>query len=103
MGYKPGDISSIEFQVGHVDDESMSFASPMVTWLKDGMPFGVPPTNSDPQNNGGLESIVTFNFSSSDVGVYQCVFIDTADSEVFVVDPIRLDSGKFQCINSILL
>ena len=83
------------FQVGHVGDDTMnSFTSPSVTWLKDGVPISTTPTNTDPGNNGSLESVLTFMFSSSDAGVYQCIFTDTVRSEVFLPHPIRLDTGK---------
>ena len=82
------------FQVGHVGDDTITYTQPTVTWLKDGVPISTTPTNTDPGNNGGLESVLTFMFSSSDGGVYQCIFTDTARSQVFLPHPIRLDTGQ---------
>ena len=68
----------------------MTFAPPTVTWLRDGVPVSDTPTNAA-RGDGGLGTTLSM---LSDAGVYQCVFTDTARSEVFVVDPIRLDTGK---------
>ena len=107
-GYRPGEFARVLFQVGRVGDNTMndsfigdtindSFTPPSVTWLKDGVPVSIKPTSTDPGNNGGLESVLTFVFRSSDAGVYQCIFTDTAGfegSEVFLPHPIRLDTGE---------
>ena len=93
-GYQSGDTSRVIFRVGHVGDERMAFNAPAVTWLKDGVPITSSLLNTDPQSNGGLESTLPFVFSSSDAGVYQCIFTDTARSEVFLPHPIRLDTGQ---------
>lgn len=67
----------------------MTFVTPTVMWLKAGVPVSATPTNT-PGSNGRLSTTLSFVFDeeSDDVGVYQCVFIDTARSEVLVVDPI---------------
>ena len=84
----------VVFHVGHVGDDAMTYAQPTVTWLKDGVPVSITPNNADPGNNGGLESSYNFVFSSSDAGVYQCIFTDTIRSEMFLPHPIRLDTGQ---------
>ena len=93
-GYRSGvDTATIQYDVGHVGDDTMTFTPPTVTWLRDGVPVSDTPTNTT-RGNGGLNTTLSFMFEESDAGVYQCVFTDTARSEVFVVDPIRLDTGK---------
>ena len=91
-----GDTASITYSLSHVDSDTMNFMIPDVTWLKDGVPVNVTPTNT-PQSNGDLTTVLSFIFDESDAGVYQCVLTDTARFEVFVTDPIRLDTGE--CIH----
>ena len=44
---------------------------------------------------GALRTTLSFRFEASDAGVYQCIFTDRDRSfEVFVTDPIRLDTGE---------
>jgi hypothetical protein len=70
-----------------------SFLPPTVTWLKDGVPVNDIPTNTV-GSDGGLSTTLSFPFEERDAGVYQCVFTDTSRSEVFIAEPIRLDTGK---------
>ena len=95
-GYESGvDTAAIQCDVGHVGDDTMTFTPPTVTWLRDGVPVSDTPTNTaGAGGNGRLNTILSFMFEESDAGVYQCVFTNTARSEVFVVDAIRLDTGK---------
>jgi hypothetical protein len=92
-GYANGNATTIQYDTGFVGDDVMSFTSPMVTWLKDGVPVSDTPMNTVGVN-GGLSTTLSFIFEESDAGVYQCVFTDTSRSEVFVAEPIRLDTGK---------
>ncbi len=92
-GYQSGDMAELEFGVGHVGDDVMDYTTPNVTWLRDGVPVSVSPTNTAP-SSGALVTVLSFAFAESDAGVYQCVFTDTARSEVFVTDPIRLVTGE---------
>jgi hypothetical protein len=92
-GYANGDAVIIQYDAGHVGDDVMSFTPPTVTWLKDGVPVSDTPTNAV-GGNGALSTTLSFTFEESDAGVYQCVFTDTSRSEVYVTDPIRLDTGK---------
>ena len=93
IGYRSGDIATIEYAVGHVDDDTTTFMAPTVTWLRDGVPVSAMPTNT-PGNNGRLTTTLSFMFEESDAGVYQCVFTDITHSQVFVTDPIRVDTGE---------
>lgn len=71
----------------------MTFTTPEVVWLKNGIPVDIVPTNT-PENNGSLTTSISFVFNNSDAGVYQCIYIDPSRSEVFAAEPIRLDFGK---------
>ena len=94
-GYRSGiDTAAIQYDVGHVGDDTMTFTPPTVTWLRDGVPVSDTPTNTA-GGNGNLSTTLSFMFEESDAGVYQCVFTDTARSEVFVVHPIRLDTHLY--------
>jgi hypothetical protein len=88
-----GGAATIQYEVGHVGDDTDSFTSPTVTWLKDGVPVNDIPTNTV-GSRGGLSTILSFPFEERDAGVYQCVFTDTSRSEVFIAEPILLDTGK---------
>jgi hypothetical protein len=92
-GYANGDAVTIHYDTGFVGDDVMSFAPPVVTWLKDGVPVSDRPMNTV-GGNGTLSTTLSFTFEESDAGVYQCVFTDTSRSEVYVAEPIRLDTGK---------
>ena len=92
-GYQNGDHVVIEYDVGRTGGNSVTLASPSVLWLRNGIPVSDSLTNT-PRMNGGLNTVLSFTFAESDAGVYQCVFTDIARSEVFVTDPIRLDTGE---------
>ncbi len=66
---------------------------PDVTWLKDGEVARTQPTNSL-TGDSDLRTIIIFDMMLSDAGVYQCVFTDTARSEVLVTIPLRIDTGE---------
>ncbi len=91
-----GNAVSLDFQFGHVGDESRVFSIPSVIWLKDGLPFRATPTNTPIIESGRLVSSLQFDFEESgDAGVYQCVVTDTDTSEIYVTIPIRLDTGEY--------
>ena len=92
-GYRSGQSASLGYGIGHVGDLDTEFATPMTVWLKDGVPVRAMPTNT-PGINGRVLTSLDFTFVESDAGVYQCVFTDTARSELFLTVPIRLDTGK---------
>lgn len=93
-GYRSGDTAIVEYDVGHVYDNTTTFMTPRVTWLRDGVPVSTAPTNT-PGSNGRLNTTLSFIFNEeSGVGVYQCAFIDITRSEILVTDPIRLDTGE---------
>jgi len=48
-----------------------------VTWLHNGSPVSITSPNSATQT-GNTATLLIGNFQSSDAGVYQCVFNDTA-------------------------
>ena len=81
-------------EIGHVNDDTMVYTTPTVTWLKDGEPVSTVPTNVPVGSNGGLRTTLTLTMMASDVGVYQCVFTDAVRSELFVTVPLRLEIGK---------
>jgi hypothetical protein len=92
-GYAIGDAVTIQYDAGHVGDDVMSFTPPAVTWLKDGAPVSHTPRNTV-GDNGGLSTTLSFTLRERDAGVYLCVFSDTTRAEIFVAEPIRLDTGK---------
>ena len=93
-GYANGDTTTIEYEIGHVDDDTMDYTVPQVQWLKDGLPAVRTPTNTT-GTNGRLTSTLSFTFAASDAGVYQCVFTDTSRSEIFATVPTRQDTGEY--------
>ena len=93
-GYAIGEMATINYEIGHVDDNMTTYTTPQVQWLKDGLPAVRTPTNT-PGTNGRLTSTLSFTFAASDAGVYQCVFTDTSRSEIFVTVPTRLDTGDY--------
>ena len=88
-GYQTGETATLEYVVGHVDDDMMDYTAPTVTWLKDGVPVTPSPTNT-PDTDGSVTTTLSFTFAESDAGVYQVVFTDTSRSEVFVSVSILL-------------
>ena len=84
----------LNYEIGHVGDDTTAYTAPQVQWLKDGLPAVPTPTNT-PGTNGRLTSTLSFTFAASDAGVYQCVFTDTSNSEILVTVPTRLDTGKY--------
>lgn len=93
-GFTSGDTATLEYNVGHVGDDTMTFVTPTVKWLKDGVPVSATPTNTPGSADGSVRTTLSFPFMTSDAGVYQCIFTDTTRSEVFAADPIRLDTGE---------
>ena len=93
-GYATGETATINYEVGHVGDDTTTSTAPQVQWLKDGLPAVRTPTNTA-GINGSLTSTLSFTFGASDAGVYQCVFTDTSISEIFVTVPTRLDTGEY--------
>ena len=93
-GYATGEAAAIDYEIGHVGDDTTTSTAPQVQWLKDGLPAVHTPTNI-PGTNGRLTSTLSFTFAASDAGVYQCVFTDTSSSEIFVTAPTRLDTGEY--------
>ena len=95
QGYATGETATINYEIGHVGDDTTSYTAPQqVQWLKDGLPAVRTPTNT-PGTNGRLTNTLSFTFAASDAGVYQCVFTDTSSSEIFLTVPIRLDTGEY--------
>ena len=93
-GYAIGDAATINYEIGHVGDDTTSYTAPQqVQWVKDGLP-AVRTSTKTPGTNGCLTSTLSFTFAASDAGVYQCVFTDTSNSEIFVTVPTRLDTGE---------
>ena len=100
-GLLDGDTASISYVVGHIYDDLLHFVAPTVVWLKDGVLIDTLPTNIE-RRDGFMNSTLSFIFGASNVGVYQCVFTDPARvTEVFVTDPIRLETGEALLITSI--
>ena len=94
-GYATGETAAIDYEIGHVGDDTAAYTGPQqVQWLKDGLPAVHTPTNTA-GTNGRLTSTLSFTFAASDAGVYQCVFTDTSSSEIFVTVPTRLDTGEY--------
>ena len=92
-GYQMGNTATLSFEIGHVGDDSTSYPTPSVMWLKDGTPVRSTPT-STPGSNGRITTSLSFTFQESDAGVYQCV-ITGSNSELLVTIPIRLDTGQY--------
>lgn len=76
--------------------------TPIVVWIKDGKEV----VNSSDyfitisDTNDFQSNLTIVDFISSDVGVYQCIFIDTnEDAEVVTTTPYRLDTGTLIIIS----
>ena len=93
-GYAIGETATINYEIGHVGDDTTTSTAPQVQWLKDGLHAVPTPTNT-PGTNGRLTSTLSFTFAASDAGVYQCVYTDTSSSEIFMTVPTRLDTGEY--------
>ena len=92
--HQSGDMINLEYIIGHVGDDNISYQIPSVYWLKDGLPFRIAPTNTpDPRANGRLTTELIFTFTESDGGVYQLVST-AADGTMFLAPPIRLNTGE---------
>ena len=92
VGYRNGEWVFLEFNVGHVNDDMAIYATPTVTWLRDGLPVvDITPSNT-PRSNGGLRTIIRFRALAA--GLYHCIFVDPSRSEVFIPEPIQLDTGE---------
>ena len=83
----------MEYEIGHVNDIFMNFTVPTEIWLKDGMIVTQPRINMQ-MFNGRLTTMHSFTVTSTDAGLYQVVFTDTARSEIFVALPTRIDTGE---------
>ena len=92
-GYQMGNTATLSFEISHVGDDSTSYSTPSVMWLKDGTPVRATPTNT-PGANGNITTTLSFTFQESDAGVYQCV-ITGNNSELLATIPIRLDIGQY--------
>ena len=87
-------MASLNFVIGHVDDNINMYTPPTVLWLKDGISARITSTNTPVSSNGRLSTTLSFSFQESNAGVYQCVFTGT-NSELFVTIPIRLDTCEY--------
>ena len=87
-----GNRVTLAYTAGHVGDDTNTYSTPSVVWLKDGAPTRNRSTNMVVGSSGQLNSTLTFNFQESDAGVYQCIFI-CSSSEIYVTTPLRLDTG----------
>ncbi len=72
----------------------MNYSIPTVQWLKDGIPSTLDPTDTVIGINAQLRSTLSFMFTTSDAGVYQCIFIDS-NSQIYGSFPLRIDTGKY--------
>ena len=78
--------SLLTCEVSHVGS---GISTPIVLWTLNGKLI----TNS--RLSASRSSLEIINFSLSDAGVYQCIFIDTdADSEIVTTTLYRLDTGN---------
>ena len=91
--HQMGNMVTLSFEIGHVGDDSTSYSTPSVVWLKDGTPVRATPTDT-PGANGSITTTLSFTFQESDAGVYQCV-ITGNNSELLATIPIRLDTGQY--------
>ncbi len=92
-GTYSGHSISLSFTAGHVGDNEMNYSIPTVQWLKDGIPSTLDPTDTVVGINGQLRSTLSFTFTTSDAGVYQCIFIDS-NLQIYGSFPLRIDTGK---------
>ena len=94
-GYAIGETATINYEISHVGDDTIDYTVPQVQCWKDGLAAVHTPSNTPVGTNGRLTSTLSFMFTASDAGVYQCVFTDTSSSEIFVTVPTRLDTGEY--------
>ncbi len=93
--FREGTVASLSYMIGHAGDDTATFPTPSVMWLKDGQPARAFPRPTNVElGNGRLVTTLTFTFMRSDAGVYQCVFTDPITSQMFLTVPIRLDTGE---------
>ena len=85
---------------GHIgDDTNPNFLPPSVVWVKNGESITTDSRVTISESTTYLDqrraSVLRIsNFSLSDAGVYQCIFIDVdSDREVITTTPLRLDTG----------
>ena len=90
--YSSGDTAIISCNAGYLTRSSF-ITTPEVTWLKDGAPITHIPTNSL-DSIDRLTTTISFTFTESDAGVYQCIFTDTTRSELLTDAPIQVDTGE---------
>ena len=91
--YSSGETATISYTAGY-QSQSSFITTPEVTWLKDGVPITHIPTNSL-DSRDRLTTTISFTFTESDAGVYQCIFTDTIRSELVLGNPIRIDTGEY--------
>ena len=87
-----GDSVTLTYTAGHVGDDSNTYSTPSVIWLKDGAPAMTTPIDVAVGSNGQLSSTLSFTFQESDTGVYHCIFNGTS-SDIYSTIPLRLDTG----------
>ncbi len=92
-GTHSGHSISLSFTAGHVGDYEVNYMIPTVKWLKNGNPSTLH-TDTSVSTNGQLRTTLSFTFTISDAGVYQCIFIDS-NSQIYGSFPLRIDTGKF--------
>ncbi len=94
-GTHSGSGISLSFTAGHVGDNEMNYLIPTVQWLKDGRNHStLVPTDALVGTNGRLNSTLSFTLTTSDAGVYQCIFIDR-NSQIYGSFPLKIDTGKY--------
>ena len=93
IAYRNGEMVTLGQVVSRVGDNVMTFTTPEVVWLRNGIPLNIIPTNT-PESNGRLTTSISFVFTNSDAGVYQCIYTDHSHFEVLATEPTRLDTGE---------
>ena len=85
---------------GHIGDTTnLNFLPPSVVWVKNGESITTDSRITITESREFLDQrraslLRISNFSLSDAGVYQCIFIDVdSDREVITTTPLRLDTG----------
>ena len=87
-------------ECGHIGDTTnLNFLPPSVVWVKNGESITTDSRVTITESLTFLDQrraslLRISNFSLSDAGVYQCIFIDVdSDREVITTTPLRLDTG----------
>ena len=88
--------ASISYVIGHVGDDTNSYPSPQQQCIKDGRPLRNGLTASNvAEANGLLTTTINLQVEFSDGGVYQCAFFDVSRQEIFIPNPLRVDTSKY--------